>query len=295
MSPAEEPPPANNNPFVWPPPPVPEGVRVIRDIEYARVDTFDGKRPLHLDIYLPLKEPSRPLPLIFYVHGGGWCLFSKEYCQQSYMAAQGYVVASASYRFSQAATFPAQTHDNKGALRWLRAHAEEYHIDPTRVGAAGGSAGGHLASLLGTTAGIAELEGTTGGHFDQPSNVQAVCDICGPSDFLRNPVTEQGKDPDGPDTMVARLLGGPPQKVRANAILASPIAHVTGNEPPFLILHGDSDDLVPVQQSEMFHDALKRAGVNSTLRVIPGAGHAFAGPEIDAMITAFFDKHLRGV
>lgn len=269
-------------------PPIPEDVRSIPDVEYARTP----EKTLLLDMFLPQELPEAPLPLIVHVHGGGWMDGNKDLLRNPRHVAQGFAYASISYRLSGEATFPAQIHDCKGAIRFLRAHAKKYHIDPQRIGVAGESAGGHLVSLLGTSAGIEELEGEVGGNLAFSSEVQAVCDFCGPTDFLQY-FELGGRKVRGPIMgAIDKLLGGPVGRRRQLAKMANPITYITGNEPPFLIVHGDEDMSVPHQQSVILHQALQKAGVDSALHIIKGAGHLFYGPEIDAMVDSFFARHL---
>jgi acetyl esterase/lipase len=152
-------------------PPVP-GVRALRNVEYARVD---GNRPLYLDLYLP-EKPAAPTPLVVWIHGGGWVGGSKNNCPPLSMVSKGFAAASVEYRFADVAPFPAQIHDCKGAIRFLRANAAKYNLDPNRIGAWGASAGGHLVALLGTGVAVKELDGNVGGNLEYSSRVQAVCD-----------------------------------------------------------------------------------------------------------------------
>ena len=261
------------------------GVRALRNVEYARVD---GNRSLYLDLYLPEKAAA-PTPLIVWIHGGGWVGGNKNNCPPLAGVSKGCAAASIEYRFADVAPFPAQIHDCKGAIRFLRANAAKYNLDPNRIGAWGASAGGHLVALLGTGAAVQSLEGNVGGNLEYSSRVQAVCDYFGPADLM--PLTVPGVSP-GAAAVVAKLLGGPPAEKKDLAALASPVTHVTKDAPPFLIMHGDKDTLVPLSQSQTLHDALKKAGVDSTLKVIAGAGHGFASREITATVEAFFAKHL---
>jgi acetyl esterase/lipase len=189
---------------------------------------------------------------------------------------------------SQHATFPAQIEDCKAAIRWLRANAAKYHFDPDHIGVWGASAGGHLVALLGTTGGMKELEGKEG-KLEESSRVQAVVDWFGPSDFRKIGVAPK-------TSPVVKLLGGQISETKEKAALASPLAHVARGEPPFLIMHGDKDATVPLAQSEMLADALKKAGVEVTLKVLKGAKHGgpeFSTPESRKLIEEFFDKHLK--
>ncbi len=264
---------------------LPPGVKALRGLEYVP-DKHERHR---LDLYLPEKAAG-PLPVIVWVHGGGWRGGSKENCPAVPFAAKGYAVASINYRLSQHAIFPAQIEDCKAAVRWLRAHAKAYNLDPERFGAWGSSAGGHLVALLGTSGDIKELEGG-GGNPEQSSRVQAVVDWYGPTDFTR-----MGGKHDSPTSAESLLLGGPVQEHKDRAAKANPITYVSKDDPPFLILHGDKDTLVPLSQSELLADALKKAGAEVTLRVIRGAGHggpAFFTPENRRLVEEFFAKHLR--
>ena len=198
-------------------------------------------------------------------------------------------MASINYRLSQHALFPAQIEDCKAAIRWLRANAAKYNLDPDHIGVWGVSAGGHLVALLGTTGGVKEFEGK-GGNLDQSSRVQASSTGAGRPDLAT-----MGKLADKPDTVVARLIGGPAQENKEKARKASPITYVGKDAAPFLIMHGDKDDLVPLAQSEVLAEALKKAGVEVKLQVVKGSGHggpAFISPESRKLIEDFFAKHL---
>jgi acetyl esterase/lipase len=268
-------------------------VRHLRDLEYARA----GEKSLRLDLYLPQGAPG-PLPAIVWVHGGAWRAGSKENPRAAPMAERGYAVASVGYRLSQEALYPAQIHDCKAAVRWLRAHADAYGLDPRRFGAWGASAGGHLVALLVTSGGVPELEGELG-HLQQSSRVQAVCDFFGPSDFLRMDDVPGTMTHDAPDSPESQLVGGPIQEHPDLVARANPIAYVTPGDPPFLLVHGQEDYTVIANQSELLYDALCAAGVEATLHLVPGAGHGFRGAtpaqlaQIDGWVDAFFDRHLR--
>lgn len=268
--------------------------QVLRDLEYARVD---GK-PLRLDLYLPPREEGKRLPVVVWIHGGGWLGGDKSGTPAPEVLGDRYAVASIGYRLSLEATFPAQIHDCKAAVRWLRAHADRYGLDPDRIGVWGSSAGGHLAALLGTSGGVAELEGAVGGHLDQESRVQAACVFFGPTDLLA--ALEPGAWPSqaSPASPVALLLGGPVAERADLARLASPVAHASPDDPPFLLVHGDRDATVPLDQSVRLHPALTAAGVPSTLYVVRGAGHGIAAvrrdPAVDELVRQFFDRHLGG-
>jgi acetyl esterase/lipase len=267
------------------PPAPPAGVKVLRDLPYVE----DGHERQKLDLYLPEKVDGL-LPVVVWVHGGGWQNGTKDRCPALPLVKQGFAVASINYRLSQHAKFPAQIEDCKAAIRWLRANANKYRLDSNHIGAWGASAGGHLVALLGTTGDAKEFN-TRGPNADQSSKVQAVCDWFGPTDFLRM-VSPTSK----PDNPVALLLGGPVHENKEKAAQASPVTYVAKGDPPFLIMHGDQDKTVPLAQSEEIAEALKKAGVEVTLRVLNGAGHggpAFSGPESQKLIEEFFVKHLK--
>ena len=266
-------------------PPMLNGVVSHKNLAYVK----DGHERHRLDLYLPGKAKGT-LPVIVWVHGGGWRNGDKNRCPALRFVHQGYAVASINYRLSQHAVFPAQIEDCKAAIRWLRAHAKKYNLDGEHIGVWGSSAGGHLVALLGTSGDVKDLEGKHG-NSEQSSRVQAVVDFFGPTDF-----TKMGgwhNDPKSPESM---LLGGPVQKNKDKAARANPITYVSKDDPPFLILHGTKDNLVPVRQSEMLQQALSKAGVEVTFVPIQGAGHggrAFTSPQNAKRIQDFFDRHLK--
>ncbi len=269
-------------------PHLPEGCVVHRDLPYVT----GGHPRQKLDLYLPKDGAS--LPLIVYIHGGAFKMGSKEQGAPLEYLAQGYALASINYRLSQHALFPAQVEDCKSAIRWLRAHAAEYRLDPERIAAWGPSAGGHLAAMLGTTGDTTEFD--TGAHLDQPSRVQAVVDYFGPTDFLQMDAHRLagGMVHDPADSPESELIGGPIQQNREKAARANPITYVSKNDPPFLIVHGSADPLVPHHQSELLEAALKAAGVPVTFYTVPGAGHGgFTDPKVPEMTREFLAKHLK--
>ncbi len=267
------------------PPRAPKDVIVHRNLEYV-----ENGHPRHrLDLYLP-KGAKEKLPLVVWIHGGGWRQGSKDRCRAAFLVKKGFAVASINYRLSQHAIFPAQIEDCKAAVRWLRANANQYNLDGDHIGVWGASAGGHLVALLGTSGGEKELEGK-GGNLDQSSRVQAVVDWFGPTDF-----TKMGGWHNDAKSPESKLLGGPVQQNKKKAARANPITYVTKDDPPFLIVHGTKDKLVPLSQSTMLVDALKKAKVEVTFERLEGAGHGgrqFGSPEQIRKIEAFFNKHLR--
>jgi acetyl esterase/lipase len=272
-------------------PGLPEGVKVERDLEYARA----GDVALRLDLYLPEKDEGAG-PLVVWVHGGAWQAGSKDNCPIVPMVARGYAVASIGYRLTDVAPFPAQIADCRAAIRWLRAHAEKYHLDKDRVGAWGASAGGHLVALLGMAADAPDWD-KVGGHPDQSSRVQAVCDYFGPADFTAMPESSRAL---GADSAVGKLLGGALSEKKEEARRASPVLYASKDDPPFLIVHGDEDRTVALDQSKRLEKALKNAGADVQLLVVKGGGHGFRGEtepsptEVRDTVFSFFDRNLKG-
>lgn len=262
---------------------------VHRNIQNAKV----GDIALHLDLYLPEKSDSPSL--IVWIHGGAWRKGSKDRCPFAWMIEYGYAVASVQYRLTDKASFPAQIHDCKGAIRWLRTHAEKHAYDAKKIGVAGISAGGHLVGLLGTSGDVKELEGNVGGNLEKSSRVQAVLDMCGPSDFLLR-LKNNPKAVNPPDSPVAMLLGGPASEKQDIARLASPAQHVTKDDPPLLIFHGTKDPLVNPNQSGHLRDLYRKEDLEVTLELIPEGGHVpkeFWDKRHRDMALKFFDRHVK--
>lgn len=276
-------------------PKVPENVVLHRDLEYGRA----GQRPLLLHLLLPREPLTRPLPVVVFIHGGAWRGGSRDVgipALAPLVASGHYAGASVGYRLSQEAIWPAQIHDCKAAIRWVRAQAGKYGFDPNKIGVWGSSAGGHLVSLLGTSGDVKELEGDNGSPGFS-SRVQCVVDFCGPSDFLefakfKRTALPPTASPDSPESM---LLGGPVLERQEAARQASPVTYVSADDPPFLIVHGTDDPLVPFSQAELLYAALKKAGAKPLFVKIEGGGHGIGGPEVSKRVRAFLDKHLRGV
>jgi acetyl esterase/lipase len=265
-----------------------EGERLANAIIYKDVPYVEnGHARQRLNIYLPDGLGEGPFPLIIWIHGGAWKYGSKENCPVLPWVQKGYVVASINYRLSQDAKFPAQIEDCKAAVCWLKQKALKYKIDSSRIVAWGDSAGGHLASLLGTADDMPEWEN---GQPASCSRVRVVIDWFGRADLTR-----VCTDPAMAASPVAILLGGGGEKMAKLARKASPIFHVTRGDPPFLIMHGDRDDTVPLQQSLAFAKTLQEAGVTVRLVVLKGAGHGgsdFFQSEQMKIIDNFLDENI---
>lgn len=266
-------------------PELPTGTIVQRDLAYVA----NGHERQKLDLYLP--EKGEKLPLVIWIHGGAFRAGSKDRCPAVWLLREGYAVASINYRLSQHAIFPAQTEDCKAAVRWLRANAAKNRLNPDKFGVWGSSAGGHLVAMLGTTGDVKEFD--KGENLAVSSRVQAVCDWFGPTDFAQMNKAHSTMNHDADNSPESQLIGGPVQQNKDKAARANPITYVSKDDPPFLIMHGDKDPLVPHNQSELLRDALQKAGVPVKLHTVVGAGHGFGGPEINTMVKEFFDKHLR--
>jgi acetyl esterase/lipase len=266
-----------------------EPFKKITNVKYAEVED----QTLALDLYLPSTKNS---PLIVWIHGGAWRAGSKDFMPLTALVESGYAIASLDYRLTTTAKFPALIHDCKGAIRWLRAHAPEYRYNSELIGIAGNSAGGHMVALIGTSNGNKELEGNVGGNKTQSSYVQAIVSYYGAS----NLTTILGQStPHGLNVRVPALkllLGDTPDKTEALAKLASPVFHVDKNDPPLLLLHGDQDPQMPINQAHELHAAFLAQKLDVHFEVIHGAAHggkAFYDPERNALVKKFFDRTLK--
>ena len=200
------------------------------------------------------------------------------------------------YRLTNEAHWPEQIYDCKAAIRWIRGHAKEYNLDPERIAVWGSSAGGHLSSLLGTSGGVKELEGSIGEFPTMSSRVQCVVNLCGPQDFTKALMFDAEGKPIVQDEAVVGLLGGTYEEKRAEAVAASPLTYVTKDDPPFLNIQGTADKRVAYANSEAIHAALQKAGVPTLLLPITGGGNGSVGhPEGIKRAKQFVDKYLRGV
>lgn len=261
----------------------------INDVPFAAVDGIT----LRLNFRRPELLPAAPMPIVVYLHGGAWMHNDRTVDRNPFLDGCGFLTASIDYRLSHQAIFPAQLHDAKAAIRWLRAHAAKYHADGSRIGVWGHSSGAHLAALLGTTGDLADLEGSVG-LVGPSSRVQAVAGISTPTDFTR-----LGGWHDAPDSPEAELLGGPIPARPEAARQVSPVTYVRAGMPPFLLIYGDQDEIVPPEQSRLFAERLHPTGAEVRLLPMPGSGHNFDESdshllEANRQIRAFFREHLCG-
>jgi acetyl esterase/lipase len=275
-------------------------VEIRHDIEFAKVAGI----VLHADLAWPANPKHKPMPGIIYVHGGGWkqgkYTINGPRSWPGTVASGGYFIASVQYRLSGEAAWPAQIQDCKLAVRWLRANAAHYNVDPDRIGCWGTSAGGHLVVCLGTMS-DPRFEGD-GGYPGVSSAVQAVADFCGPTDFTAGSEGITGKTGGDAPILVA-LFGGNFESKSALWKDGSPLTYVRAGDPPFLVAHGTQDRTVPPDQSKRLVAALAQAGVPVEFIPVKGAGHPLAAPkgmppaspDIKTLlgdVTAFFDRTL---
>lgn len=264
-------------------------VRVERDVVFAKVDGHE----LNLDLYVPTVD-GKP-QLVVWIHGGGWRAGSRKRPKIQEITKHGYALASISYRFTDKAIFPAQIHDCKAAIRWLRANANRYGYDADWIAVAGSSAGGHLALLVGVSGNVKKLEGKVGNHLDQSSAVQAVIDYYGPSDFVLRGKTQPERaytEKSGSFALLGGLQKGKP--TREIEEFASPAHYVSADDPPLLVFHGLADKVVLLDQSQRIVSLYSEAGLQAHLVVLEKAGHGgkqfFTGQHFQTM-KEFLDRH----
>jgi acetyl esterase/lipase len=269
----------------------PVSVKVKKDIQYGDA----GQRPLLLDLYSP-RDLDGPVPGLIFIHGGGWKAGKKEdYRLYGLTFAQkGYVVASVQYRLSGEARYPAAIHDVKAAVRWMRSQGESIGVDPDRIGVAGGSAGGHLAMMLGYTSDVPTFDGNSG-HEDVSSRVQAVVNIYGPTDLTTEFARQRSSG-----SLLRGFFGGTYDEKSPLYEQASPVRYVTPDDPPTLILHGTIDDIVPVNQADLLAAKLNETGVPYIYDRLPGWPHTMdlAHPVNERCVwfmDRFFNRYLKQV
>ena len=269
---------------------VPAGVLFEKNIEYSNPDD----QHLQLNMARP-KEGTGPFPAVICIHGGGFRAGTREsfngLCLQ--LAERGYVAVTVSYRLAPKYQFPAAVYDVKAAVRWMRANAEKYQIDPDRIGTTGGSAGGHLAQFLGVTSGVKKFEGD-GGNAEYSSSVKCVVNFYGPSDFTKSyDASVDAKD------VLPLFLGGNLEQERHRHIESSPLYWVTPEAAPTLFVHGTKDAYVAHEQAGWIVERMKAADVEATLMTIEDGDHGFrtSSPEVKQQIEKarfeFFEKHLK--
>ena len=257
-----------------------------KNIEYSNPD---GQ---HLQLNMARPENAKgPLPCVVCIHGGGFRAGKRDGYDGliQNLARNGFAAVTVSYRLAPKYQFPAAVHDTKAAVRWVRANAAKYGIDPDRIGVTGGSAGGHLAQFLGVTPGVAEFEGD-GGNPNVSSHVKCVVNVYGPSDFTKS----YGKSVDAAEVLPL-FLGGNLQTALPAHIRSSPLNWVTPNAAPTLCIHGTEDKYVAHEQAVWMIDRLKASGVEAQLLTLQGAGHGFKGKDAesaDQALVAYFKKHL---
>jgi acetyl esterase/lipase len=262
-------------------------IPVERDLVYGK----GGDVELKLDLAMP-KDGDGPFPAVVFIHGGGWRDGNRQQLTETIrtVAARGYVAVTISYRLVPSAVFPAQIEDCKAAIRWLRANAPKYKINPERIGAVGFSAGAHLACLLGTTDKNDGLEGN-GGNADQSSRVQAVVSFFGPTDFTRKDWSD-----DVEQKYIAPFMGGSFKDKAEQYRKASPITYATKDDPPCLFFHGTEDKVVGIRHSRALTEKLKSVGVEARLVELEGEGHGWRGEKLFESLKqmqSFLDERLK--
>ena len=271
-------------------------LKIIHNLAYA-----ENENPRQtLDLILPkgLKK-TKAVPLVVWIHGGGWKNGDKKTGHSpnripALVNTGRYAGATLSYRLSGEAIWPAQIHDCKAAIRWLKANANKFGYNPDEIAVWGSSAGGHLVSMLGTTVNNNNLEGTLGNHLDQTSSVQTVVNYYGPSALLQMNDHPSNIDHNAPDSPESQLMGFPIQEFKNNVKQASPIHHVSSHAPPFIHFHGTHDTLVPYHQSKIFHQALIKKGVKSSLITVEGGGHSMPAQFTQRLVIPYLDHIFYG-
>ena len=282
-------------------------VQFVSNVVYAQVpDRGYVNKPLTMHLVVP--QDKKPHPVILYINGGGFINANKDgYIQQWLdLAEHGYVVASMTYRVAPTSTFPAPLEDVKSAVRFLRANADRFHIDAKHIGVFGGSAGGYLAAMAGTTNGVKGFD--KGENLKYSSDVQAVVDVYGVSDVNKigadysEAVQATHRSAGATEALWVNgspVFGGKDGGINANpegARVANPLTYVSSKTAPFLLMHGDADTLVSPSQTELLREALAKHNIEATRYLVKGAAHGGAfwvQPEIMDIVIAFYDKHLK--
>jgi acetyl esterase/lipase len=276
-----------------PPAELRELVTVERDVPYAATDNPRQR----LDLYLPKSRQGEALPVIVFLHGGGWLEGDKSsevHRLVPWLRTGRYAGVSAGYRLSGEASWPAQIHDCKAAIRWVRANAGKYGLAADRIGVWGTSAGGHLAVMLGVSGDVPALEGELGPHRGVSSRVAGVVNFFGPTELLAMIGQPSDIDRARADAPEARLVGGGLRENAEKAKAASPVAYASPDDAPVLTVHGTLDRTVPYDQGVRLDAALREAGVASYLVTIQGGGHGDFGTAANDRVDAFFARYLLG-
>ena len=267
--------------------------RTVRNQDYVG----EGNQRQMLDLFLPREKSAKPRPLVVYIHGGGWKAGSKEGGfgrLRPFLEETGFAGAAINYRLTNEASWPAQIHDCKAAIRWLKAHAREYGYDADRIAVWGTSAGGHLVGMLGVSGDVPGLEGKLGKHLEQESGVTCVVNYFGPSNLLTMDDFPSSIKHSAADSPEGKLVGGALQEVKKVTVNASPVTHVSAGDAPMLLAHGTKDKLVPYQQSVEFSERLSKEGVEFVFITMDGAGHGFRSEELTRRVRAFLAIQLMG-
>ena len=262
-------------------------------IVYKQVPDWYGSDSRALSLNLIRRMDGKAHPTVVWLTGGAWQKVSRNahVPEMVYLAEAGYTVATVEYRSSEDDVFPAQIEDVKAAIRFLRKNAVQYQVDPEHIAVMGESAGGHLAAMAGATSGLGLFD--VGENLDVSSDVQCAVDWYGPADFAAFQVAMPEFFPFPPEAL---LIGGPVRSNPEKAEAASPVTYVGSRTPPFLILHGTEDQLVPFSQSETLYEKLTAAGAEAELVALEGANHGdpmFITDEVRAVILEFLDKHMK--
>ena len=271
-----------------------EGFNVVRDISYAGTDNARQT----LDLALPIKSTTdKPLPVLVFIHGGGWRGGRKDGGLNrihGFLKSGNYAGVSVGYRLSNEVKWPAQIHDCKAAIRWIRANAKKHGLDGHKIAVHGTSAGGHLVAMLGTSSSVKAMDGSIGHHTDQSTKVACVVDCFGPTNFLRMDDFESRIVHDAADSPESLLIGGAIQDNKKKTLTADPISYVSKDDSPFLIVHGTKDMAVPYSQSVILNAALNKIDVPTALLTVVDGGHGVGGGVLKKRLQIFFDHHLGG-
>ncbi|MDB4438275.1 alpha/beta hydrolase [bacterium] len=265
-------------------------LKCVNDVDY----TGGGNPRQTLDLYLPQVKADSAYPVLLWIHGGAWRKGSKDHPERALKAANlNCAIVSINYRLTLEKSWPAQAHDCKAALRWVKANARKYHLDPERVVVWGASAGGHLSTFLGMTQNHAGLDGDLGPHADQSTTVKAVINFFGPTDFLVMNQQGSSMDHNAASSPEGQLLGGEVSTLKAKAKEASPFHQASKDDASILTVHGTKDPLVPYLQGKALDEKLDELEVPSILMTVSGGGHGQGfGPVVEKSVIKFLKHHF---